>query len=58
MTKPKEHHARKQKESPAGLNGRAGPAAAGMQSYREEYEPDIGPDLDEPLDSTESGREP
>ena len=35
----------------------AGPLAAGRTSYREEYQCDYGPDLDEPLDGNESGRE-
>jgi hypothetical protein len=40
----------------AGTNG--GPwAVAGRTAYREEFEPDYGPDPDERLDSTESGRE-
>jgi hypothetical protein len=34
-----------------------GAGASGRTSYREEYERDRGPDLDEPLDSTESGNE-
>jgi hypothetical protein len=32
-----------------------GPIAAGRPAYREEYMRDHGPDLDEWLDSTESG---
>ncbi len=36
----------------------AGPmAAVGRTAYREEYKRDYGPDLDEPLDGTESGHE-
>ena len=31
--------------------------AAGRTAYREEYQRDYGPDLDEPLDGTESGHE-
>jgi hypothetical protein len=31
--------------------------AAGRTAYREEYQRDYGPDLDEPLDVTESGQE-
>ena len=30
---------------------------AGRTAYREEYQRDHGPDLDEPLDRAESGRE-
>jgi hypothetical protein len=29
--------------------------AAGRSAYREDYQHDYGPDLDEPLDRTESG---
>jgi hypothetical protein len=32
-------------------------AAAGRTAYRDEFERDFGPDLDEPLDVTESGHE-
>ena len=32
-------------------------AAAGRTAYREEYQRDYGPDLDESLDVTESGHE-
>jgi hypothetical protein len=31
--------------------------AAGKTAYREEFQLDYGPDRDEPLDGTESGRE-
>ena len=34
-----------------------GAEAAGRTKYREEFERDYGPDLDEPLDSTETGHE-
>jgi hypothetical protein len=37
--------------------GGAGPVAAGRTAYREEYERNYGPDLDEPLDRAESGHE-
>lgn len=37
--------------------GGAGPVAAGRTAYREEYQRDYGPDLDEPLDRAESGHE-
>ena len=36
---------------------RAGILAAGATVYREEFQSDVGPDLDEPVDVTESGRE-
>ena len=36
---------------------RAGILAAAATVYREEFTRDIGPDLDEPLDVTESGHE-
>jgi hypothetical protein len=32
-------------------------AVAGRTAYREEYQQDYGPDLDEPLDGTESAQE-
>ena len=32
-------------------------AAAGRTAYREEYQRDHGPDLDESIDGTESGHE-
>jgi len=35
----------------------AGAVAAGRSAYRDEYECDHGPDLDEPLDGNESGIE-
>jgi hypothetical protein len=35
----------------------AGPMAAGRTTYREEYQCNYGPDLDEPVDGTESGHE-
>lgn len=35
----------------------SGGAPAGRTAYREEYQCDHGPDLDEPLDQTESGHE-
>ena len=34
-----------------------GAEAAGRTNYREEFDRDYGPDLDEPLDSTESEHE-
>jgi hypothetical protein len=35
----------------------AATAVAGRTAYREEFQRDYGPDLDEPLDGTESRRE-
>jgi hypothetical protein len=35
----------------------AAAGAAGRTVYREEFERDFGPDLDEPVDGTESGHE-
>jgi hypothetical protein len=51
----------RQEDSNQGV-GVAGPkggarAAAGRVAYREEFQRDYGPDLDEPLDGTESGYE-
>jgi hypothetical protein len=37
--------------------GGAGPVAAGRTAYREEYQRDYGPDLDEPLNRAELGPE-
>jgi hypothetical protein len=40
------------------VSGKAGAKpAAGSAAYREDYLSDHGPDLDEPLDKTESGHE-
>ena len=39
----------------ASTKGGGGAVAAGRSAYREEYQRDYGPDLDEPLDRTESG---
>ena len=35
----------------------SGGAPAGRAAYRDEYQFDYGPDLDEPFDQTESGHE-
>jgi hypothetical protein len=37
--------------------GGTGPLPAGRTAYREEYQRDYGPDLDEPPDRAESGHE-
>jgi len=61
MTEPRntEHHTKMHKEKTyhgvASTKGGAGAVAAGRTAYREEYQRDYGPDLDEPLDGTESG---
>ena len=50
----------RQEETYHGLaspKGGAGIVAAGRSAYREEFQRDYGPDLDESLDVTESGRE-
>jgi hypothetical protein len=53
-TKAEEDRAR---HTAARAKRRAGALAAGGTVYREEFQRDVGPDLDEPLDVTESGRE-
>jgi hypothetical protein len=63
MTKPKNsgHHTKVRQEetyhSEASTKGGGGAVATDRTAYREEYEHDYGPDLDEPLDGTESGHE-
>jgi hypothetical protein len=63
MTEPRnsEHHTKVHQEKTyygvASLKDDAGPVAAGRTAYREEFQRDYGPDLDESLDVTESGRE-
>jgi hypothetical protein len=63
MTEPRnsEHHAKVHHEKTyhgvASLKDGAGAVAAGRTAYREEFQRDYGPDLDESLDVTESGRE-
>ena len=62
MTEPRnsEHHTKVHQERTyhriASTKGGAGAVAVGRTAYREEYQRDYGPDLDEPLDRTESGR--
>jgi hypothetical protein len=48
-------HKEKTYHGVASTKGGAGAVAAGRTAYREEYQRDYGPDLDEPLDGTESG---
>ena len=55
------HHTNaRQQEKYYGVTSAKGGAAvaeAGKSAYREEFQFDYGPDLDESLDGTESGRE-
>jgi hypothetical protein len=55
-----EHHTKVHQEDAyqgvASMKGDAR-AAAGRTAYREEFQHDYGPDSDEALDGTESGRE-
>lgn len=55
-----EHHSKlhqlKTHRDLAGTDSGAG-APAGRSTYREEYEPDFGPDRDEPVERIESGHE-
>jgi hypothetical protein len=62
MTDPRsdERHTkvRRQKKYYGVASTKGGAAAvAGRTAYREEYQRDYGPDLDEPLDGTESPQE-
>ena len=62
MTDPRsdERHTkvRRQKKYYGVASTKGGAAAvAGRTAYREEYQRDYGPDLDEPLDGTESSQE-
>jgi hypothetical protein len=60
MTEPRisEHHTRlhqqKKYYSAASTKRGAAAAAAGRTAYRDEFQRDYGPDLDESLDGTES----
>ena len=49
-------HQEKTYHGVASTKGGAG-AAVGRMAYREDYQRDYGPDLDELLDGTESGHE-
>jgi hypothetical protein len=63
MTEPRnnEHHSKvHQQEKYYGVASTKGGAAStmvGRTAYREEYQRDYGPDLDESSDGTESGHE-
>jgi hypothetical protein len=62
MTEPRnsEYHTKVHRENsyPGVASPKGGArAAAGRAAYREEFQRDYGPDLDEPLDGTESGHE-
>ena len=63
MTEPRnsEHHTKvhqaKTYHGVASPKGGAGTMAAGRTAYREEFQRDYGPDLDESLDVTETGHE-
>ena len=62
MTEPRSslrHTKVRQENAYAGLASTNGDvwAVAGRTAYREEFHRDYGPDADERLDSTESGRE-
>jgi hypothetical protein len=63
MTEPRnsEHHTKVYQEEThhgvASPKDGAGIVAAGRSAYREEFQRDYGPDLDESLDVTESGHE-
>jgi hypothetical protein len=53
---PKVHQGKKY-HGVASTKGGAAASVVGRTAYREEYQRDYGPDLDEPLDGTESGHE-
>jgi hypothetical protein len=63
MTEPRnsEHHTKEHQQknyySVASTKGGAVAAVAGRSAYRQEFERNYGPDLDESLDGNESGRE-
>jgi hypothetical protein len=61
MTEPRSsaHHTKvHQQRKYYGLaSAKGGAAVAGRTAYRQEFQHDYGPDLDESLDGTESGRE-
>jgi hypothetical protein len=63
MTEPRksEHHPKVHQQKKyygvASTKGGAAAAVVGRTAYREEYQRDYGPDLDESLDGTESGHE-
>lgn len=61
MTEPRnsEHHTKVHQEKTyhGVASTKGGAAAAGRTAYREEFQRDYGPDLDESLDGNESGPE-
>jgi hypothetical protein len=63
MTEPRNNrqhtkvHQEKKYHRVASRKGGAEAVTAGRTAYREEYQRDYGPDLDEPLDGTESRHE-
>jgi hypothetical protein len=63
MTEPRnsEHHTKVHQQQKhygvASTKGGAAAAVAGKTAYREEFQRDYGPDLDESLDRTESRHE-
>ena len=57
MTEPRSSELRTKAHQEDRNDGVAHRAAAGRTAYREEFQRDYGPDLDESLDGTESGRE-
>ena len=63
MTEPRnsEHHRKVHQEKAyygvASTKGGAAAAVAGRTAYRQEFQRNYGPDLDESLDGTESGHE-
>ena len=62
MTEPRnsEHHTKvhqQQRKYHGVASTKGGAAVAGRRAYREEFQRDYGPDLDESLDGNESGPE-
>ncbi len=63
MTQPRnsEHqtqlHRQKKDYGVGGTKGSGAAAVAGRSAYRQDFQRDYGPDLDEQLDATESGHE-
>ena len=54
---PTKIHQQEKYDAAAGMKGAEAAAMAGRTAYREEFQRDHGPDLDESLDKMESGRE-
>lgn len=62
MAKPRESQHRPKVRQGKKYHGvastrRGAAASAGTTAYREDFQREYGPDLDEPLDGTESGRD-